>query len=233
MCGFNSRHTVTRHGLSATEQQLSPKERQEIVLRLANYHIPLQILQLVAEECNCSEVIAGRKEAHGRTKAPSLIAGLNDNSLIQLRQIFLDCKDSLSSFRFAVFLSSKFTAFSYKFVIAKKVLGKSNLEHALDVCVYNRSTEDLVAVGIQNNDTEKRASDAKSLRKFLATVGDIVAEHPSVRSAYYASSYGYGCDPSRFEARTSEAGINGRAEIKFLEFRDGVYLNPRRSLHRS
>ena len=221
------------HGLSAIEQQLSPEERQDIVLRLSNYHIPVQILQLVAEECNCSEVVAGRKEVHGRSKTPSLIAVLNNKSLIQLRQIFLDCKDSLSSFRFAAFLSSKFTSFSYKFVMAKKVGGRSNLEHTIDVCVYNRSTEELVAVGMQNNDAEKRASGAKSLRKFLATIGDVVAEHPSLRSAYYTSSYGYDCDPSRFGAKIPGAGIDGKVEINFLEFRDGVYLSPRRILYRT
>ena len=219
--------------LSAIGQQLSPEERQEIVSRLANYHIPLQILQLVAEECDCTEVVAGKREMSGRTKTSALIAGLNDKSLIQLRQIFLDCKDSLSGFRFAVFLSSKFTPFSYKFVMAKKVRGKSNLEYTLDVCVYNRSTEELVAVGMQNNDTEKQVSDAKSLQRFVTTVGDVLAEHPSVRSAYYTSSYGYGCDPSRFAAKTKN-GVHGKVEIKFLEFRDGVYFeSPRRMTARS
>jgi len=219
--------------LSAIEQQLSVSERQEVLSRLASYQIPLQILELVADECHCSEVIAGRRETHGRTNSSSLVAGLNDQSLIRLRQIFLDCKDSLSSFRFAVFLSSKFTPFSYKFVIAKKVRGKSKLEYALDVCVYSRATEDLVAIGIQNNDTEKRTSDEKSLRKFLTTIGDIVAEHPSVRIAYYASSYGYGLDPSRFETGIKKADTDAKVEIKFLEFRDGLYSGPRRTLHRS
>ncbi len=232
MCGFNSRHAVTMHVLSEIVQELSSKERQEIMSRLANYHIPLQILQLVAEECNCSEVVADRRETYGRTKAPTLIAGLNDKSLIQLRQIFLDCEDSLSNFRFAVFFSSKFAPFLFKFVMAKKVRGKSNLEYTPDICVYSRSTEELVAVGIQNNDTEKRASDAASLRKFLAAIDDIAAAHQSVRSAYYASSYGYDCDPLRFETKAQKASANGKAEIKFLEFRDGVYSSPRPILHR-
>lgn len=225
MCGFNSRHAVTVYALSEIEQLLSSKERQEIISRLANYHIPLQILQLVAEECNCSEVIAGRREMHGRNKTPSLIAGLNDKSLLQLREIFLDCRDSLSNFRLAVFLSSKFGPFSYKFVMAKKVRGKSNFEYIPDVCVYSRTTGDLIAVGIQNNNAEKRPSNAESLRKFLVTVGDIAAEHHNMLHAYYASSYGYDCDPSRFGAKNQKAGIDGKLEIKFLEFRDSVYLS--------
>lgn len=208
--------------MSAVEQLLSLKERQEIVSRLANYHIPLQILQLVAEECGCSEIIAGRRETHGRSEAP-LVARLNDRSLIQLRQIFLDCKDSFSGFRFATFLSSKFAPLSYKFVMAKTIRGKSNEEHIIDVCIYSRSTEDLVAIGMQNNDAERRASDAKSLHKFLGTVSDVLAVYPSVRSAYYSSSYGYHRDPSHLAAKGQKLGSGTTVEIKFLEYRNEVY----------
>lgn len=208
--------------LSAVEQLLSANERQEIVSRLANYHIPLHILQLVAEECGCSEIIAGRREMRGRSDVP-LVARLNDRSLVQLRQIFLDCKDSFSGFRFATFLSSKFAPLSYKFVMAKTIRGKSNDEYTIDVCVYNRSTEDLVAIGMQNNDADRRASDAKSLHKFLGIVGSISAEHPNLRSAYYSSSYGYRCDPSRVAAKSLKLAAGAAMEIKFLEYRNEVY----------
>ena len=207
--------------MSAVEQLLSPKERQEIESRLSNYHIPFQILQLVAEECGCSEVILGGRETRGKGKAPSLVSRLNDRALIQLRQIFLECDDSFSAFRLAVFLSSKFTPVSYKFVMAKKVRGKSDLEHMLDVCIYSRETEDLIAIGMQNN--EGKASDTKSLHKFLSMVSDISAVHPGVRSAYYSSSYGYGRDPSGLATKNQSARQDGRTEVKFLEFHDGVY----------
>lgn len=207
--------------MSAVEQLLSPKERQAIESRLSNYHIPLQILQLVAEECGCTEAISGGRETRGKGKAPSLVSRLNDRALIQLRQIFLECDDSFSAFRLAVFLSSKFTPVSYKFVMAKSIRGKSDLEHVLDVCVYSRETEDLVAFGMQNN--EGKASDTKALHKFLGTVNDISAAHLGVRSAYYSSSYGYGRDPSGLAAKNQSARQDGRTEVKFLEFHDGVY----------
>ncbi len=208
--------------MSIIEQQLSLKERSEIENRLSNYHIPLQILQIVAEECNCGEIVSG-SEVRGKSKTLSLISKLNDRALIQLRQIFLDCKDAFSSFRFAVLLSSKFTTFSYKFVLAKKVRGKSSHEYTIDVCIFNRSTEDMVAVGIQNNDREGKAADAKSLLKFLSAIRDLSAVNPNLRSAYYSSSYGYDCDLSSIVAK----GLNARKgidiEIDFLEFQDGVY----------
>jgi len=208
--------------LSAVKQQLSPKERQEIEARLANYHIPLQVLYLIAEGCNCGEVVEGRKEARGKGKESSLISRLNDEALVQLRQTFLDCEDSFSKFRFAVLLSSKFTPSSFKFVIEKKIQGNSGQEHSFDVCIYSRATEDLVAVGMQNNDTEKRATDAKLLHKYLDTIGDVLAAHPNLRSAYYASSYGYDCHPSRLATKAqSKKGVG--VEMNFLEFHDRVY----------
>lgn len=146
---------------------------------------------------------------------------LNDRALIQLKQIFLECDDSFSAFRLAVFLSSKFTPVSYKFVMGKSIHGKSDLEHVLDVCIYSRETEDLVAIGLQNNDG--RASDTKSLHKFLSTVNDISAAYPGVRSVYYSSSYGYGRDPSGLVTKNQSARQEGRTEVKFLEFHDGVY----------
>jgi hypothetical protein len=208
--------------LSAVEQQLSPKERQEIESRLANYHIPLQILHMIAEECNCVEAITGMRETRGKSKDPSLISRLNDQALVQLRQTFLDCKDSFSRFRFAVLLSSKFSPSSFKFVMEKKIQGSSGHEHVFDVCIFSRATEDLVAVGMQNNDAQKRPADAKLLHQYLDTIGDVATAHPKLRSAYYVSSYGYGCGPSRLAAKT-QSGKNSTVEMNFLEFHDRVY----------
>jgi hypothetical protein len=210
-----------RKCLSAVEGLLPVNERQEIVSRLANYHIPIQILQLVADECGCGEVVEGRREAQKRSESP-LVARLNDRALVQLKHIFLDCKDSFSGFRFATFLSSKFTPFSYKFVMAKKVHGKSN-EHVVDICIYSRNTEDLVAIGIQNNDADSKAADAKSLHAFLDTISDILAEHPSLRSAYYSTSYGYQHSPSHLAAKSQKLGGDNPVEIKFLEYQNDVY----------
>lgn len=208
--------------LSVVKQQLSSKERQEIESRLSSYHIPLQILHIIAEENNCIEAITGRRDARGRNKEPSLISRLNDEALIQLRQTFLDCEDSHSRFRFAVLLSSKFTPTSFKFVMERSILGGSGREYSFDVCIFSRATEDLVAVGMQNNDARKRTADAKKVNTYLDTIGDILVTHPNLRSAYYTSSYGYGCEPSRLAAKMqSSKGIC--MEMIFLEFHDRVY----------
>jgi hypothetical protein len=210
--------------LSIFEQRLlSQKERQEIESRLANYHIPIQILQLVAVECNCGDVVSSEREVRGKSKKPSMISRMNDQSLIQLRQIFLDCDDSSSRFRFAVLLSTKFPPFSYKFVMSNKLHGKSGKEYIFDVSIFSRATEDLVAVGMQNNDTSKSATDAKSLNNFLSIMSDVLAAYPSVRSAYYSSSYGFDCNPLILATKRQLKESAYNAEINFLEFRDGVY----------
>jgi hypothetical protein len=42
---------------------LTVKERQDVEARLAKYNIPLQILQMVAEQCECTiETRSTRKE---------------------------------------------------------------------------------------------------------------------------------------------------------------------------
>lgn len=177
---------------------------------------------MIAEECNCGEAVTGRKETRGKSKEPSLISRLNDEALIKLRQTFLDCEDSFSRFRFAVLLSSKFTPSLFKFVMAKKIRGISNQEYIFDVCIYSRATEDLVAVGMQNNDPEKRATDTRHLHKYLHTVSDVFTAHTSLRSAYYSSSYGYDCPPLRLAAKM-QFGKGVKVEINYLEFSDKVY----------
>lgn len=162
----------------------------------------------------------------GKGKGPSLISRLNDEALIQLKQTFLDCEDSFSKFRFAVILSSKFAPTLYKFVMSKKVQGTSHQDHIFDVCIYSRATEDLVAIGMQNNDTEKKATDATLLHNYLSAISDVLSTHPTLRSAYYSSSYGYDCNPSRLAAKM----LSGKAssiDLNFLEFHDRVYRQVR------
>lgn len=201
---------------------LSVSKRQEIESRLANYYIPYQILQIVAEHCECSIPLtkAGTSGSMRNSRASSQLAALNDESVILLQKIFLDCEDSLSSFRLAVFLSSKWLPISYKFTMNETVAGKSGNKYALDVCVYSRNTEELVTFGVQNNNTEQKASGQESLSKFLAAVDDIYAAHPGLRSAYYASSYGYDRDPSRL--KRSQAA--SKVDVKFLQYKNSVYF---------
>jgi anion-transporting ArsA/GET3 family ATPase len=49
--------------LSAIEHMLSVKQREDVEARLANYNIPFQILQMVAEQCECDiETRSTRKD---------------------------------------------------------------------------------------------------------------------------------------------------------------------------
>jgi hypothetical protein len=79
---------------------LTLEERQRIEARLANYNIPLQILQMVAEQCGGSldTSVAGKGQAR-QPKLPLLLARLNDQAILMLQQIFLDCHDIHSGFR--------------------------------------------------------------------------------------------------------------------------------------
>jgi len=129
---------------------MTAKQRQEVEARLANYNIPVQILQMVADKCECilDTSISGKDRAR-KPKLPTLLARLNDKSIMLLQQIFLDCQDSFSNFRFAVFLSSTFSPMMHKYVMDTKISGSSKLQYAFDVCIYRRETEELVAVGMQ------------------------------------------------------------------------------------
>lgn len=152
-----------------------------------------------------------------------MISRMNDQSMIQLKQIFLDCDDSSSRFRFAVLLSTKFPPISYKFVLSNKLRSESGKEYIFDVSIFSRSTEDMVAVGMQNNDTSKSATDAKSLNNFLNIMNDVLVAYPSVRSVYYSSSYGFDCNPLVLATKRQRETSTYNTEINFLEFRDGVY----------
>jgi hypothetical protein len=205
--------------LSVAEQKLMPKERLEIEARLANYNIPVQILQMVADRCECAfDARVSGRELPKKPKQSTLLARLNDRAITLLEQIFLDCHDSFSGFRFAVFLSSMYSPLMHKFVMDDKVAVKPGIEYSFDVGIYSRNTEKLVAVGMQNNEPQQAAS-SKSLRKFLAAAKDLRAI--GILGAYYSSSYGYAeGDPWRL-ARKMSRGES--AEIRFFDYRDKIY----------
>lgn len=212
--------------LSSIEQKLTAKQRLEIETRLANYNIPVQILQMVAERCECTlDASVSGRDLPKKPKLSILLTRLNDKAVMLLEQIFLDCHDSFSNFRFAVFLSSMYSPLLHKFVMNEKLSGGSGLEYSFDVGIYGRSTEKLVAIGMQNNDKTQQAADSKSLRKFLAAVKDLRAMHSSMRGAYYSSSYGYHDDnPWRLARKMHTYGSdNEKAEIRFFDYRDKIY----------
>lgn len=205
---------------------MSSKKRQEIESRLSHYSIPIQILQMVAENCGCYAISAEtRIKGSGRNASSlPLLAALDDKSIMLLEQIFLDCHDSFSKFRLAVFMSSKWPSAQHKFVMHGAVRGASGQAHAFDVCIYDRDTEELVALGMQNNDAGQASSNA-SLRRFLHAVSDLRAANPRLHSAFYASSYGYeDKSPSRVVKQAQTKGGCGEVDIRLLEYQKTVYF---------
>ena len=200
---------------------MTQAQRQKIESRLSSYNIPVQILQIVADRCDCSldSGINGR-ELPKKPKLSTVLAMLNDKAILLLEQIFLDCHDSFSGLRFAVFLSSMYSPMMHKFVMDDKVTVKPGLEYFFDIGIYSRNTEKLVAVGMQNNEGQQAAS-GKSLRKFVATVKDL--RQLGISGAYYSSSYGYADgDPWRTTGKISSAAESS-TEVRFFEYRDKIY----------
>jgi hypothetical protein len=211
--------------LSAIEHVLTVKQRQDVEARLANYNIPLQILQMVAEQCECTfDTGSTRKELALKPKLSLLLARLNDRAIILLKQIFLDCHESLSSFRFTVFLSSRYSPMTHKFVIDRKISGKSNSQYTFDVCIYSRSTGDLLAVGMLNKNTRQQGSDSKSLSKFYRIIEDVRIAHPKLQGAYYSSSYGYQRLSLARKNTLKNEDAGKKVEIKFFEYKDKMYI---------
>ena len=209
----------------SNEHVLTVKHRQDVEARLANYNIPLQILQMVAEQCDCTiDTRSTRKELTLKPKLSLLLARLNDRAIILLQQIFLDCHESLSTFRFTVFLSSRYSPMMHKFVIDGKVSGRSNSQYTFDVCIYSRRTGDLIAVGMGNKNMKQQGFDSKSLTRFYGIIDDVSRAHPQLQGAYYSSSYGYQpLSVARKNAIQKEnAGI--KVEIKFFEYKDKIYI---------
>lgn len=204
---------------------LTVKQRQDVEAHLANYNIPLQILQMVSEQCECTiETCSTRKELTQKTKLSLLLARLNDRAIILLQHIFLDCHDSLSTFRFTVFLSSRYSPMMHKFVIDGKISGKSNSEYPIDVCIYSRHTGNLIAVGMQNKNTKQQGSDSKSLSKFLRIIADVSSAYPQLQSAYYSSSYGYQPLSLARKNAVRRQDTGEKVEIKFFEYKDKMYI---------
>jgi hypothetical protein len=207
--------------LSATEQKLTSTQRQQIEARLSSYNIPVHILHIVADRCGCPlDSGANKKELPKKPKISTVLALLNDKAIAQLEQIFLDCHDSFSGLRFAVFLSSMYSPMMHKFVMDNKVVVKPGLEYSMDIGIYSRNTEKLVAVGVQNNEGPQPAS-IKSLRKFLASVKDLRAL--GISGAYYSSSYGYADGDPWKAVKKIYSTSDDSAEIRFFEYRDKIY----------
>ena len=211
--------------MSSNEHVLTVKYRQDVEARLANYNIPLQILQMVAEQCECTiDTRSTRKELALKPKLSLLLARLNDKAIIMLQQIFLDCHESLSSFRFTVFLSSRYSPMMHKFVIDGKISGKSNSQYTFDVCIYSRRTGDLIAVGMRNKNTKQQGSDSKSLSRFYGIIDDVSKAHPQLQGAYYSSSYGYQPLSVARKNAIQKENAGRKVEIKFFEYKDKIYI---------
>ena len=62
---------------------------------------------MVAEDSKCDAISSEtRLKGTGRNaKNSHILAALNDKSILLLQQIFLECQDSFSNFRLAVYLS--------------------------------------------------------------------------------------------------------------------------------
>ncbi|WP_148680743.1 hypothetical protein [Candidatus Nitrososphaera gargensis] len=105
----------------------------------------------------------------------------------------------------------------------EKIAGESGLEYSFDVGIYGRSSEKLVAVGMQNNDKAQQPADTNSLHKFLAAIKDLRAVHPDMQGAYYSSSYGYQDDSAWHLARRHGEGAD-KTEIRFFDYKDKIYF---------
>ena len=207
------------------DHMLTVKQRQDIEAHLTNYNIPLQILQMVAKQCECTiETRSTREELALKPKLSLLLARLNDRAIILLQQIFLDCHESLSSFRFTVFLSSRYSPMMHKFVIDGKISGKSNSQYTFDVCIYSRRTGDLIAVGMRNKNTTQQGSDSKSLSRFYGIIDDVSRAHPQLQGAYYSSSYGYQPLSAARKNAIQKQNAGRKVEIKFFEYKDKIYI---------
>ena len=204
----------------AEDKQLNAEERYKIESRLASYNIPSQILEIVAESCGCKMEYGSVRM---KTKLAARLSKLNGQSIILLQQIFLDCEICFSTFRLATYFSSIYNPKSYILVMEKDLSGKSGTKYTFDVCVYQRNTEDLIAVGVQNKNREK-AADAKSLQRFLTSIKDICAVEKHIQRMYYVSSFGY--ENNDYVQLIKEQSIDDK-EIKFLEYKDKIYFQPK------
>lgn len=217
---LNSVFDVVIMFILAEVKQLNAEERYKIESRLANYNIPSQILEIVAESCGCKMEYGSVRMG---TKLAARLSRLNGQSIRLLQQIFLDCEDCFSTFRLATYFSSLYNPKSYILVMEKDLCGKSGTKYTFDVCIYQRNTEDLIAVGVQNKNVEK-AADSKSLQTFLTSIKDICAVEKYMQRMYYVSSAGY--ENNDYVQLIKDQRIDDR-EIKFLEYKDKIYFEPK------
>jgi hypothetical protein len=108
--------------------------------------------------------------------------------------------------------------------------GISGTKYSVDVCVYEKNTEDLVAIGIQNQENGKKTNN-KSLKTFLKSIKDICGIERHIQSAYYASSFGYEKNSGMKELISKYSRLNN-IMLRFVEFRDKVFceIGPPRKL---
>ncbi|HJR48858.1 MAG TPA: hypothetical protein VJ799_11940 [Nitrososphaeraceae archaeon] len=210
-------------------KQLDDQQRQRIEISLANYNIPFQILEKVADKCGC-KIDARSFVTRGSGEKTNRFSCLNNETILLLRRIFLDCENSFSSYRLAVYMSWNYYPKYYKFLMSKNLEGVSGTKYFVDVCVYTKNTQDLVAVGIENQENGKK-TDSKSLKTFLKSVKDICGLEKRIQSIYYASSSGYEESNDLKELIGKYPRINDTM-LRFIEFRDKVFceINPQRKI---
>jgi hypothetical protein len=172
---------------------------------------------MVAESCGCKMEFGSIRR---RTNLAAQLSKLNGQSIILLQQIFLDCEDCFSIFRLATYFSSIYNPKSYKFAMEKDVCGKSGTKYTFDVCIYERNTEDLIAVGVHNKNIEK-AADFKCLQRFLTSIKDICTIEKHMQRMYFVSSYGY--ENINSAQLIKSQSIDDR-EVRFLEYKDKIYF---------
>jgi hypothetical protein len=208
-------------------KQLDDQQRQRIEISLANYNIPFQILEKIADKCGC-KIDARSFLTRGSGERANRFSCLNNETILLLRRIFLDCENSFSSYRLAVYMSWNYYPKYYRFLMSQDLEGISGTKYFVDVCIYTKNTEDLVAVGIQNPENGKK-TDSKSLKAFLKSIKDICGQEKLIQSVYYASSFGYEESNDLKELIGKYSKIN-EMMVRFIEFRDKVFceINPQR-----
>ncbi|MCD6036546.1 MAG: hypothetical protein K0S67_430 [Nitrososphaeraceae archaeon] len=204
---LNSVFNVVLVFILAKVNQLNDEERHKIESRLANYNIPSQILEMVAESCGCKMEFGSIRR---RTNLAARLSKLNGQSII----------DCFSIFRLATYFSSIYNPKSYKFAMEKDVCGKSGTKYTFDVCIYERNTEDLIAVGVHNKNIEK-AADSKCLQRFLTSIKDICTIEKHMQRMYFVSSYGY---ENINSAQLIKSQSMDDIEVRFLEYKDKIYF---------
>jgi hypothetical protein len=208
-------------------KQLDDQQRQRIEISLANYNIPFQILEKIADKCGC-KIDARSFLTRGSGERANRFSCLNNETILLLRRIFLDCENSFSSYRLAVYMSWNYYPKYYRYLMSQDLEGISGTKYFVDVCIYTKNTEDLVAVGIQNPENGKK-TDSKSLKAFLKSIKDICGQEKLIQSVYYASSFGYEENNDLKELIGKYSKIN-EMMVRFIEFRDKVFceINPQR-----